>query len=613
MLPWTEHDRAMILTLSLGKKPSLKRAEAACQSKEVNARDKILDNMYISQIMLLRISTKGPIMKKLSLLVLVFLVFLIANGYAQVNPDWQWVSYAEGSGVQRAISICSDGQGYQYAVGYFTGTTGFGDSSITSNGYADIYVAKLDMNGNWLWAASAGGNLDAVGRNVALDPDGNVYVAGEFEGSALFGDTELVSDGNIDAFIAKLDSEGNWLWAKAGGSQYDDSAYDLSIAITGEVCITGFMSGNASFGQYNVNQIGYKDIFLARLDSSGNWLGASVYGGTGNDEGRCIEHDDDGNIYVGGVFARELTLGGTTLDAIGGADAFIAKMDNAGNWQWAKGCGGDTNYQDVMADISVNPNSTIAITGLYFGTAVFGDITYESEGWEDIFVASLDYAGNWLWVSRARGAGMDSGIGVHIDNDGKTYVTGNFQGTISFDQHSVVCHGGWDIFTAATDAQGNWLWALGAGSDANDFSGSLSVYDEDNIYVHGTYSGTAWFGDTSISTTGGFDCFVAKLSTSGTAIQDVEVPAVPGDCISLQCSPNPVCRGSEIRFETKIPANTPGTIEIYNIRGQMVAQLNVTPETGTVQMSSAGLANGIYLCRLVSAGQSTVTRVSVIK
>jgi hypothetical protein len=174
-------------------------------------------------------------------------------------------------------------------------------------------------------------------------------------------------------------------------------------------------------------------------------------------------------------------------------------------------------------------------------------------------------------------------------------------------------HGIWDIFTAATDAEGNWLWAVGAGSSANDFSGRLSVYDVDNIYLHGTYSGTAWFDDTSISSTGGFDCFVAKLSASGTANEDALVQAIPGESISLQCSPNPVYRESDIAFETKIPAHTPGTIEIFNIRGQMVAALNVVPGTGTTHMSSTILANGIYLCRLKSGVQSAVKRISVTK
>jgi hypothetical protein len=552
-------------------------------------------------------------MKRLSLLNVVFLVLIFASAYAQVNPDWLWVSYAEGSGEQRAIAICSDGLGYQYTVGDYVGTTYFGDNVVTSNGDSDIYVAKLDMNGNWLWATTAGGNLEDIGRNIALDSEGNIYVAGQFKGTALFGDIELLSNGNADAFVAKLDADGNWLWAKAGGSALEDCTHDISISATGEVCITGFVSESATFGQFNVEQVGFKDTFLARLDSNGTWLGASLYGGTNNDEGRCIEHDDSGNIILGGVFTNTLTLGGTTLESNGWSDVFIAKMDNPGNWLWAKRCGGDTNYLDEIADISVNTSSTIAITGVYFGSAEFGETTLESAGGQDLFVASIDDAGSWLWVSRAGGSGSDSGMGVHIDSDGKTFVTGDFQDTVSFGDHMLTGHGIWDIFTAATDAEGNWLWAVGAGSSANDFSGRLSVYDEDNIYLHGTYSGTAWFDDTSISSTGGFDCFVAKLSASGTANEDALVQAIPGESISLQCSPNPVYRESDIAFETKIPAHTPGTIEIFNIRGQMVAALNVVPGTGTTHMSSTILANGIYLCRLKSGVQSAVKRISVTK
>lgn len=153
-------------------------------------------------------------------------VLLIAAITAQTQ-NWDWANGAGSVGTDYGTEICADASGNTYATGYFTGTITMGGFTLTaagSSGNADVYVAKIDPNGNYLWAVRAGGTDSETGFGIAVDAVGNVFVAGYFFGSTSFGVTTLVSAGQFDLFIAKLDANGNWLWARrAGGIDYDNA------------------------------------------------------------------------------------------------------------------------------------------------------------------------------------------------------------------------------------------------------------------------------------------------------------------------------------------------------------------------------------------------------
>jgi len=120
---------------------------------------------------------------------------------------------------------------------------------------------------DWLWANKAGGNDDDVGWSIAIDDAGYSYVTGCFDGTVTFGSTTLTGSGGFDIFVAKMDSNGNWLWAKkAGGNDYDVT-YTISIDNTGNSYVTGIFRGTATFGSTTLTNIGFTNIFVAKLDS----------------------------------------------------------------------------------------------------------------------------------------------------------------------------------------------------------------------------------------------------------------------------------------------------------------------------------------------------------
>jgi len=449
-------------------------------------------------------------MKKTFLIVLLLLscVFI----FAQLNP-WLWVKNNIGINTNCiSYGIAVDASGNSYVTGYFQGTATFGYTTLTSSGGSDIFVAKLDSWGNWFWAKNAGGTGADIGYGIAVDASGDSYVTGYFYGSAIFGYTTLTSSGGSDIFVAKLDSWGNWLWAKNAGGTGADIGYGIAVDADGNSYVTGyFQSSPAAFGSTTLISNGDYDIFVAKLDSWGNnWLWAKNAGGTKNDYGQGIAIDANGNSYITGYFDTSATFGSTTLTSNGNADIFVAKLDSSGNnWLWAKNAGGI--FGDIGYGIAVDGIGNSYVTGYFDYSATFGSTTLISNGVYDIFVAKLDSSGNWLWAKNAGGTDYDRGRSIAVDTSGNSYVTGYFKGTAAFGSTTLTNSGNFDIFVAKLDSNGNWLWSKNVGGTQNIFGYSIAVDAIGNSYVTGYFYYSTTLGSTTLTSNGGNDIFVTKV------------------------------------------------------------------------------------------------------
>jgi len=322
--------------------------------------------------------------KKTFLLLILVLCSLAL--FAQ-NEDWHWAKQAGGTDYDEGMSIAVDANGNSYVTGSFKDSATFGTTTLTSSGDGDIFVAKMDSNGNWLWAKQAGGTDYDEGMSIAVDANGNSYVTGYFFSNANFGDTNLISSGYDDIFVAKIDSDGNWLWAKQAGGTSEEWGHGIAVDANGNSYVTGFYQESATFGTITLTSSEGNDIFVAKLDSNGNWLWAKQAGGTSYDEGVSIAVDANGNSYVTGVFWGSATFGATTLTGSGNFDVFVAKLDSNGNWLWAKQTGG-TSF-DFGYGIAVDANGSSYVTGFFMESATFGTTPLTSSGGYDIFVAKL--------------------------------------------------------------------------------------------------------------------------------------------------------------------------------------------------------------------------------
>ena len=547
---------------------------------------------------------------------LLFILALCSIALFAQNVDWLWVKQAGGTSVDIGNSIAVDANGNSYITGNFEGSATFGTTTLISSGSDDIFFAKMDINGNWLWAKQAGGISYDYGRGIAVDDNGNSYITGEFEESATFGTTTLTSSGSYDIFVAKLDSSGNWLWAKQAWGIGEDVGFSIAVDAKGNSYITGVFMESANFGTTTLTSSGDYDIFVAKLDINSNWLWAKQAGGTDDDYGNGIAVDANGNSYVTGYFSESATFGTTTLTSSGDIDIFVAKLDSSGNWLWANQAGG-TNC-DYGHGIAVDDNGNSYIIGNFLESANFGITTLTSSGYYDIFVAKLDINGNWLWAKQAGGTSYDFGNSIAVDTNRNVYVTGFFYssscsfGTITLINSSSEYI---DIFVAKLDINGNWLWAKQAGGTSDDCGYGITVDVNGNSYITGIFRGSATFGTTTLTSSGDFDIFVAKLGE----VNSIDLPDIISFSGIRSIYPNPFNPLTTIDYEISMPADV--KIEVYNNRGQLVRNFILGyKEQGSYKLTWEGEDNngclcstGIYYIRMQAGKEIYIKKAVLLK
>lgn len=432
------------------------------------------------------------------------------------SPDFSWAVNAGGNGPDSAYGIGTDPDGNIYITGFFFDTAYFGDIQLISNGDLDVYIAKLDKDGNFLWAKGGGGvNFDA-GHSIAVDAYGNSYITGRFRETVNFGPFTLSSHGgySCNLFIVKLDTDGNWVWAKqaGGGGTASDRGYGITLDSSGNLFISGYIMGDASFGNIDITSSGGRDIFIAKMDTNGNFIWAVTAGGAQDDWNFDIAVDESGNTYITGDFTSTAYFGDTQLISAGNEDIYIAKIDSNGNFVWAVMAGGpgsNTGYR-----IAVDNEGNSYITGKFSQTAYFGGTELISSGNDDIFIAKLDNNGEFLWAKKAGGTGEDTGYGVIVDDSGIIYITGSFHGFANFGNIQLESYGLDDIFIGALDPNGEFLWIKRAGGTGNDRANDITLDSNNNIFITGYFYGTGHFGNNQIQSEGNIDIFIAKIDNS---------------------------------------------------------------------------------------------------
>ncbi|MCU0850510.1 MAG: PKD domain-containing protein [Candidatus Thermoplasmatota archaeon] len=362
---------------------------------------------------------------------------------------WQWVVNAGGGGQDGGASIAVDDEGNSYITGVFYDVAWFGNTSLTSIGGPadpDVFVTKIDTNGNWQWAVRGGGYVGDAGYGIAVDEEGNSYVTGHFMWSATFGLTQLTSQGSADVFVAMLDTNGVWGWAVSGGGSQPDYVCDITVGDDGDLYLTGDFEGSATFGTDTLTSLGNVDVFIAKLDTAGNWMWARSGGSLSIERGYDIAVDSNNNVYVTGVFLASITFGTTTLFGMGSWDVYVVKIDSDGTWQWAVSVG--SSATEGAWGIAVDHNDHPFICGVFGGVVTIGESTIISLDSHDVFVATLDDTGTWQWAMSAGGTNWDEGYALTSDKNGSIYVTGYFDGSAFFGNITLFTQGNYDVFIA---------------------------------------------------------------------------------------------------------------------------------------------------------------------
>ncbi len=452
--------------------------------------------------------------------------------------DFLWAKSFGSTGWDYGNSIAVDDLGNVYTAGVFEATVDFdpgvGTTNLSSNGGSDAFIQKMDASGNLIWVKSFGGTGYEEPYSLAIDASGNIYTTGYFQDTVDFdpsaGTTNLSSNGGIDAFVQKMDASGNFLWAKSFGSTNDDQGLSLTVDTSGNVYITGTFSGTVDFdpgvGTTNLSSNGGRDVFIQKMDASGNLIWVKSFGGTGYDESKSLTIDASGNIYTIGLFSHTVDFdpgtGTTNLSSNGGIDAFVQKMDASGNFIWAKSFGGTSD--DRGGSITTDASGNIYSAGYFSNTVDFdpgtGTTNLSSNGNLDVFVQKMDASGNFIWAKSFGGTNNDYGNSITLDGLGNVYTTGTFQSTVDFDPSTgttnLSSNGSSDAFIQKMDASGNFIWAKSFGGTNGDYGFSIITDGSGNAYTTGGFeSSTVDFdpstGITNLNSNGGADSFIQKI------------------------------------------------------------------------------------------------------
>ena len=377
---------------------------------------------------------------------------------AKFAPDgvvlWDVAMHGDGNLVARDVAVGADGS--IVTVARLAGeATGYG-WTVASAGGNDVWVVKLGVDGNHLWTRTFGDDANQEARAVAIDHAGNIVIAGFYSGFIAFADVEYGEAQENDAFVAKLDPDGNVLWAHSMPGPSEQYGLALDVGPAGEVVVAGHFFSEIDTGVTTHESAGGYDVFLTALSADGVPLWSERFGEDGDQRCYDLAIDVDGNIVLLSYGVGTFSFGGPTLSALGGNDVFVVKLTASGKHIFSKRFGDHATQQ--ASNIDVDPWGNILIAGMYEGTIDFGGgpVLHAGVRQNNIFVAKLDADGEHafsrglrVWENQDTGAVARGWRGVASDPLGNVLLTGYFErGPIDFGDGPLVPAGGTDIFIA---------------------------------------------------------------------------------------------------------------------------------------------------------------------
>ncbi len=472
-------------------------------------------------------------MSKLCTLIILSIFSLLCSAQTPL-----WLQQIGSSGQEGGGSMVIDDLGNIYVTGYFENNVNFSPDpsqplSLSSQGMADIFIQKLDSEGNLIWVKRIGGNSFDYGLGLAYDPQGFLYITGLYNDNVDFdpgpGSMVLSSSGNYNTFILKLDTAGQFEWVRDfTGSAYCSPRSIYFDPIAG-LFLTGEFQGNCNFDPNSTNGTtlssnGNNDIFIAKLISNGNFGWAHGFGSTGSDRGMKVTGDSLSNIYCTGIFRGQVDFDpGPGSNPKGGIalanDIFLMKIDSLGNIFWTEAISAP-DFQNVL-DMAIS-GSEVILTGSFKGTVDFDFSTgvnqMTAQTSTDGFILNLDLDANFDWVKQ-----LSSSSRVIAFNDNKEfYLGGGFRDTIDLDPgidtFMLVSAGATDGYLGKYNDRGEFIEGLSYTGPAGEGISNLAIDPAQDVYTSGIFYGsTTFYSDSSYqmnrSTLGGDDIFIYKMKT----------------------------------------------------------------------------------------------------
>lgn len=562
-------------------------------------------------------------MKKLSLITALFFCSLL---YPQI-PTFQWVKSIGGSTTENGVYSVVDASGNLYTTGSFQGTADFdpgaGISNLTSAGGKDVFLQKLDAQGNFVWAKRFGGAGNDIATFMHCSNSDEIYITGNFEGTVDFDPNSAVSYqssmGGSDIFLEKLSTDGNLIMVLSMGGLSGDLGGYVKTDASGNIYLAHSFSGLADVDpgrdQFNLLSQGSLDICVEKLNPLGDFLWGKSIGGSGMEKINGLAIDAGENIYMTGSFegASDFDPGNSinTHIALGVRDVFIEKINADGTMDWVK-CHGNIGGTNEASSISLDMQGNPIVTGTFEGTINYsiGESATSyitSAGETDIFVEKINSSGDSEWMKAVGGSKSEKSKCIYTDFSGTVYLTGEYERKnvyipVDYDKTSSSTEKG--CFIKQIDANGNIQWTKELKNTTGVWINSIISDYSNNLYLSGKFSSTVDFntenGINNVSATGTESNYTLKLGQGITSLNDMEQEEV------LNLYPNPAKNYLKVNLPDK-----PELVKVimYDVLGNIVLENEFRNENEFA--INFNLNSGIYYINLLMKDKKVTEKIIV--
>jgi hypothetical protein len=426
------------------------------------------------------------------------------DGVSVCTGQYRWGALYGAAMDQIATGVAADPQGDVVVVGWAAGAIDFGGQPLAAGMGDDIVIAKLDPSGKRLWSKRFGGAGDQAARGVAVDPQGNIVVVGDFAGTLDLGDGPVtVTLPSAGAFVLALDSSGNHLWSKTWSGTGEIRAEAVAVDTTGGVFVTGLYNVDmVNLGGLPLPAAGGHDVFIAKLDATGEHVWSHGYGNANEQVGNRVAVDSTGDVVVCGNSTGNVNLGGAALPPVGTSDAFLAKYKGSDGTPMLSLLAGQATKTTTCAGLAVGKTGSIWFTGSSTGTP------------SGAYLNAYDPATSMFPVNKAfAGTSTQGGTGLAVDDAGNVVLVVPVITAVDFGSGSIATTGAVDVAIAKFDPGGGVIWARGFGGPASDqVPTGVAVDAGGNVFVAGYALQGADFGGGTLASGGGDDMFVTRLA-----------------------------------------------------------------------------------------------------
>lgn len=439
-----------------------------------------------------------------------FWAFIIFSPMVKSQGVFSWLSHYGGGGDDVGYAVV-EADSSIYIGGWFEGSVTLGNYVLNSQGSSDIYLARMTYSGDIIWARRFGGvGMDNI-VGITADNNGNIYFSGFCSEYSDFGSYFFPGYGGWDAFVCKIALDGTVKWALTGGGIYDDQAYRVSLNDYGDrIAFTGLYRDFATFWPYLLPPWGGRDAYVAIVDSSGNYLWLDFFGNFSDDVGYALDFDSLNNLYLSGYFfSTYLNFGPFGLINYGEFDTYLTKFNSQGTVLWAKSIGGPSSELPRHLEVI---GMDLYLGGYQYASGNFLGIQLTSNtGSQDAFLLKADSSGNGLWGFNGLSGSPDEMIGMSVIPGDAVYFCGGYTGTLEVAGVEYPSQGGYDAFIVkVNESDGTPIGCVTGGGLDNDMFFGVSA-NSNSIYATGCFIGEATFGEYIIESSGWKDILICKL------------------------------------------------------------------------------------------------------